>query len=98
MFPTGLSDLELRHIVERAFLPDTCEIQDVDAQHVHLKVTSHEDSRRVVFKEWVPHDALVSMRALAGLVQEVRELFDTVPASRPAAAHSQSGARSGPRF
>jgi hypothetical protein len=72
----GLSPLEIRHLIERALLPDRCECTVID-DVLTLRVTSATHPGQVVTTHGVKLESLHSSRAIAELVGEARYLLAT---------------------
>ena len=68
----GLSTLEIKHIIERALLPDQCECEISDGL-LKVSLRSHPDGFAKVLIREVKLDSLLSSRAIAELVGAVRK-------------------------
>ena len=70
----GLSILEIQHLIERALLPDKCELT-VDGECVRLMLTSHVDPIDSVVITGIKKETLNTSRAIAELIGEARYLL-----------------------
>ncbi len=92
----GLSLLEIRHLIERALLPDRCECT-VNDGILTVRVTSATHPPRVVVIEGVRLESLSASRAIAELVGEARYLLSTQNSNRPDSAQPAHVPRSAVR-
>lgn len=65
--------LEMNRIIEHAFLPDKCEILDVNNKTISLRISGNTQPLRVVVRSDIPIEKVCSMRALSRLVLAVRD-------------------------
>ncbi|MBD8474924.1 DUF1652 domain-containing protein [Pseudomonas sp. CFBP 8770] len=73
MLPPGLSALELRSIVEQAFLPQKCVCTLTSDQSLCVKLMNPQTDQVELFKADIPFDRVTSARERARLVLELRE-------------------------
>jgi hypothetical protein len=78
----GLSLLEIRHLIERALLPDRCECTVID-DVLTVRVTSSTLPTHVVVTNPVRLESLHTSRAIAELVGEARYLLAMQSSNRP---------------
>ena len=74
MFPPGLSALELRSIVEQAFLPSKCVCTVTSSQSLCVQLKNPQTDEVELFKSGIPLQRVTSARERARLVLELREL------------------------
>lgn len=74
MFPPGLSALELRSIVEQAFLPSKCVCTVTSNQSLSVQLKNPQTDEVELFKSDIPLQRVTSARERARLVLELREL------------------------
>ena len=74
MFPPGLSALELRSIVEQAFLPAKCVCTVTSNQSLSVQLKNPQTDEVELFKSDIPLQRVISARERARLVTELREL------------------------
>lgn len=67
----GLSVLEIKHLIERALLPDKCECRIVNG-YLAIEIYSLTNPSDTVQINGISMDSLTSSRALAELVGEAR--------------------------
>ncbi|MCW2271544.1 hypothetical protein D3C77_14910 [compost metagenome] len=67
----GLSDLEIKQLIERALLPDLCECS-VDGTCMTLNLTSCKDPLKKVVMNAISTRSLKSSRGIAELIGEAR--------------------------
>lgn len=72
MLPPGLSALELRSIVEQAFLPQKCVCTLTSDQSLCVKLLNPQTDEVELFKADIPLDRVTSARERARLVLELR--------------------------
>ncbi|AIS17912.1 hypothetical protein LT40_11170 [Pseudomonas rhizosphaerae] len=72
MLPPGLSALELRSIVEQAFLPQKCVCTLTSDQSLCVKLLNLQTDEVELFKADIPLDRVTSARERARLVLELR--------------------------
>jgi len=72
MLPPGLSALELRSIVEQAFLPQKCVCTLTSDQWLCVKLLNPQTDEVELFKADIPLDRVTSARERARLVLELR--------------------------
>lgn len=65
----GVSTLELRQIIEQAFLPDCCVVSCTDGVSLTIELGQGDD----LIVTHVPMDSLKTCHDLANLVTQVRE-------------------------
>lgn len=70
----GLSILEIKHLIERALLPDKCECT-VDGEFVRITLSSHADPSDAVVITGIKKESLNTSRAIAELIGEARYLL-----------------------
>lgn len=87
MFPPGLSALELRSIVEQAFLPQKCVCTLTSDQSLCVKLMNPQTDEVEVFKADIPLHRVTSARERARLVLELREQ----PRAVAGEAHARAG-------
>jgi len=87
MLPPGLSALELRSIVEQAFLPQKCVCTLTSDQSLCVKLLNPQTDEVELFKADIPLDRVTSARERARLVLELRGQQPT--AARE--AHARAG-------
>lgn len=92
----GLSLLEIRHLIERALLPDRCECTVIDGV-LTVRVTSATHPAQVVVTDGVSLESLHASRAIAELVGEARYLIAKQNSDRPDFAHPVTVLRSAAR-
>lgn len=69
---TSLSGLELRRILESAFLPDKGVCEFSDERHITVKVYDELTSDIKIISRGVPVDQLVNSRAISQLIARIR--------------------------
>ncbi|KPY79975.1 Uncharacterized protein ALO94_03576 [Pseudomonas syringae pv. spinaceae] len=67
----GLSNLEIKYIIERALLPDRCVFSEHDGLHT-LRVTPHNHPLQSVILPDLDFKYLSTSRAIAELIGDVR--------------------------
>jgi hypothetical protein len=87
MLPPGLSALELRSIVEQAFLPQKCVCTLSNDQLLCVKLMNPHTDEVELFKADIPLDRVISARERARLVLELREQ----PRLSTGEAHARAG-------
>lgn len=92
----GLSLLEIRHLIERALLPDRCECTVIDGE-LTLRVTNAKDPTHVVVTGAVRLESLHASRAIAELVGEARYLLAMQSSNRPDSVQPAAMLRSASR-
>ena len=70
----GLSLLEIKHLIERALLPDRC-VCEVVSGVLTLTLVSEADSERVVTVTGIKAEGLNNSRAIAYLIGEARYML-----------------------
>ena len=70
----GLSLLEIKHLIERALLPDRC-VCEVASGVLTLTLVSQTDSKHVVTITGVKTEGLNNSRAVAYLIGEARYML-----------------------
>ncbi|MGI4840271.1 MAG: DUF1652 domain-containing protein [Janthinobacterium lividum] len=79
----GLSTLEIKHLIERALLPDRCECEILDG-NLSLTLTATSAETSVIRIKNIKFDSLNSSRAIAELVGEARyQLVSSMKEHRP---------------
>ena len=73
MLPPGLSALELRSLVEQAFLPQKCVCTLSSDHSLCVKLMNLQGDEVELFKSDIPLDRVTSARERARLVIELRE-------------------------
>ena len=68
----GLSTLELRQIIERACLPDRCEVSCSEDGYLTIRLGKGESLEECVTLCDVPLDSLNSTRDVLGLIMQLR--------------------------
>lgn len=71
----GLSSLEIKGLLERAFLPDLCRCISRDSDNMDLTLISAEDPSVYVRVPGISLRSLDSSRAIANLVAQVKGLL-----------------------
>jgi len=72
MLPLGLSSLELRNIIECAFLPLHCTCSCVDGLSFVVQVSDPDTGQVSLLKRDVAPERLASSRAISQLIAELR--------------------------
>ncbi|MBC2677153.1 DUF1652 domain-containing protein [Pseudomonas sp. CFBP 8758] len=73
MLPPGLSALELRNIVELAFLPRKCVCTVIDDESLCIKLLNEQTDEVELFKADIPFQRVVSAVERARLVLELEK-------------------------
>ena len=76
MLPIGLSSLELRNIIECAFLPLHCTCSFADDQRFTVQISNLESGQVYLVKRAIASDRLASSRAISQLIGEMRTELD----------------------
>jgi len=87
MLPPGLSALELRRLVELAFLPQKCVCTVTGDQSVCVKLMNPQTDEVEMVRADIPLDRVTNARERARLVLELR--------ARPRPAAAEARARAG---
>lgn len=80
---SSMSLLEIRHYIERAFLPDHCQCESPDGLNLRLTLTSHEDPSRIVTMSGNRIADVQSSRAVSELVAEGRHRLSMAVKRQP---------------
>lgn len=72
MLPLGLSSLELRNIIECAFLPLHCTCSCVDGLSYVVQISDPSTGKVSLLERDVAPERLASSRAIAQLIAELR--------------------------
>ncbi|WP_213880166.1 DUF1652 domain-containing protein [Pseudomonas sp. dw_358] len=72
MLPIGLSSLELRNIIECAFLPLHCTCSVADDQSLSVQISDLESGQVHLDKRGISPDRLASSRGISNLIAEMR--------------------------
>ena len=86
----GVCDLELRQLIERAFLPDKCEVSCGGGMSLTLHFPSDEHRREMTVSD-VHLATLPDCRALADLVMRVRQQREAQQPNRLGTLHRLTG-------
>jgi hypothetical protein len=73
----GLSHLEIKRLLQRALLPDTCRCDIASDGTMSLVLSNVRDAKNYVVVSPIRLDSLNSSRAIANLVGEARYLLAT---------------------
>ncbi|MGE8045004.1 DUF1652 domain-containing protein [Pseudomonas monteilii] len=68
----GLSTLEMRQLIERACLPDRCEVSCSEDGHLTIRLGRGDSLEECVVLDGVPLDSLNSTRDVLGLIVQLR--------------------------
>lgn len=74
-----LSHLELRHLLESAFLPTECKCTVSSDRTISIQLINPRTRKVEVSRSAVPIGGLTSSRAIANLVAELKEELRTWP-------------------
>ena len=69
----GVSNLELRLLIEQAFLPDRCVVSCTDNEHLTIQLGQGDSLDDCIIVTGVRVQSLTSCQELAALVAQVRE-------------------------
>lgn len=72
MLPIGLSSLELRNIIECAFLPLHCTCSFAHDHSLTVQISDLESGRVHLYKHGIASERLASSRAISQLIAEMR--------------------------
>ncbi|WP_339533028.1 DUF1652 domain-containing protein [Pseudomonas mucidolens] len=85
MHHLGLSILEIRSLIEKAFQPDHCTCECHDGKTLSIDLTRHADPTSTLHLSGIPLGDLHSFRAVADLIARARHALACVPAKHPPA-------------
>ena len=68
----GLSTLEMRQLIERACLPDRCEVSCSEDGYLTIRLGKGDSLEECVVLSGVPLDSLNSTRDVLGLIVQLR--------------------------
>lgn len=77
MLPLGLSSLELRNIIECAFLPLHCTCSCVDGLSYVVQISDPHTGKVSLLERDVAPERLASSRAISQLIGELRARLDS---------------------
>lgn len=75
----GLSILEVRSLIEKAFQPDHCTCECHDGKTLSIDVTRHADPNSTLHLSGIPLSELDSFRAVADLIAKARYELTCAP-------------------
>lgn len=72
MLPLGLCALELRNIIECAFLPLHCSCSFTEDNHLNVQISDLKTGQVHLLKNGIAPDRLASSRGISNLIAELR--------------------------
>jgi len=88
MLPLGLCSLELRNIIECAFLPLHCTCTSAENGSLIVQISDPQTGNVNLLKQDIPADRLSSSRAISNLIAELRTELSR---EQPAWQHARAG-------
>ncbi|MDD2046794.1 DUF1652 domain-containing protein [Pseudomonas putida] len=69
----GVSNLELRQLIEQAFLPDRCVVSSIDEDHLTIQLGQGDSLDECLTVTGIRVQSLTTCHELAALVAQLRE-------------------------